>query len=448
MRWELSPDFAPLLESVLRSDGRTIKESPVKRVTRHDAGGRTWFVKRYQHEKVPLRPLKFFFKPSQARQEWQLAQQLENLRVPAVRHVALGERWGLGLRESILITEAFPGEPLDEVASPDLAAVLQFVHQLHERGVLQRDLHPGNILLNPATAEMRLVDLHGTVVQPALTQAERDANLAFLRIFLPVPVSAEIAERSAAMRRRYLAHRAWRCLKHNREFEPRSAGGLKWFVRRPLAEAQVMKILADPDGFLAREAEILKPGRSCTVGRSGGLVLKRFNLRKLGNLVKDFFRLSKARRAYQKAYHLEIAGVPTARAIATADRRIAGLLLRGYFLMEAIPDPRHLGQWTGDPRAAARQLAHVLAKLHNEGFSHRDLKETNLVFNGAGKLHIIDLEGLEYLGTVPPARAAADLARMARGAETHPAFTAALRKIFLRHYAKARGANPSRLLRG
>ena len=447
MRWELSPDFAPLLETVLKTEGRIIKESPVKRVTRHEVAGRIWFVKRYQHEKVPWRPLKFFFKPSQARQEWGVAQQLDNLNVPAVRHMALGERWGVGLRESILITEGFAGVPLDEAPAIDLSAVLKFVHGLHECGVLQRDLHPGNILLKAATGEMRLVDLHGAVIKPGLTQAECDANLAFLRIFLPVPVSAEIAQRSAAMRRQYLAKRAWRCLKHNREFEPREAGGLRWFVRRPFADASVMKILADPDGFLAREAEILKPGRSSTVGHADGLVLKRFNLRKFGNLVKDLFRLSKARRAYLKAYHLEIAGVPTARAIATADRRVAGLLLRGYFLMEAISDARHLGQWTGEACAAARQLADVLAKLHNEGFSHRDLKETNLVFDGAGKLHIIDLEGLEYLEAVPPTRATADLARFARGAEKVAAFTPSLRRIFLRRYAKARGGRLRELLR-
>ena len=138
----------------------------------------------------------------------------------------------------------------------------------------------------------------------------------------------------------------------------------------------------------------------------------------------------------------------SARAIATADRRVFGLLLRSYFLMEEIPDARHLGQWNGEPHAATRQLAEVLAKLHHEGFSHRDLKETNLVFDAAGKVHIIDLEGLEYLGTVPHARAAADLARFARGAEKMAAFTPSLRWLFLRRYAAARGGRLRELLRG
>ena len=130
VRWEVHPDCAPLLEAVLKSSGRTVKKSPVKLVTSHEVGGRTWFVKRYQHEAVPLRPLKFFFKPSQARQEWDVAQQLDALGVPGVRHVALGERWGIGLRESVLITEGFAGVPLDEAPSADLSAVLKFIHGL------------------------------------------------------------------------------------------------------------------------------------------------------------------------------------------------------------------------------------------------------------------------------------------------------------------------------
>src|SRR5207244_13219298 len=49
--------------------------------------------------------------------------------------------WTLtGLQESILITEGFDGtEP------NDWPRVVEFVRLLHERGVLQRDLHPGNM---------------------------------------------------------------------------------------------------------------------------------------------------------------------------------------------------------------------------------------------------------------------------------------------------------------
>ena len=189
MRWELQPDFAPLLDALLKSPGEMVKESPVKQVTVHQLGEKTFYIKRYLHHAVPLRSWKFFFKPTQARQEWELAQQLEARKIPIVRHVGLGERrtWS-GVQESILITEGFDGLPLIYVPGVDPAAVQRFVEHMHDQGVLQEDLHPGNLLVDKKTFELRLVDLHGTQVLPQLSAGQRETNMALLRVFLPITV--------------------------------------------------------------------------------------------------------------------------------------------------------------------------------------------------------------------------------------------------------------------
>jgi hypothetical protein len=95
VHWEIVADFAPLLDEVLNDAGQVVKQSPVKRVTAHRINDRVFFKKCYGHKAVPLRPLKFFLKPSQARQEWDVAQQLQSMQIPIVRHVTLGERWSL-----------------------------------------------------------------------------------------------------------------------------------------------------------------------------------------------------------------------------------------------------------------------------------------------------------------------------------------------------------------
>ena len=162
IRWHLQEDMEALLQPLLAGKGRVVKESPAKLVSVVEVGGRTFYVKRYRHSAVPLRPLKFFFKRSQAHAEWEVARRLESLGIPAVRHVALGERWSAtGLNESILITEGFDGVPLDQRSDFVPAAVLAFVERMHQAGVLQADLHPGNILVGKDPTEMRLVDLHG-----------------------------------------------------------------------------------------------------------------------------------------------------------------------------------------------------------------------------------------------------------------------------------------------
>jgi tRNA A-37 threonylcarbamoyl transferase component Bud32 len=443
VRWQLQPDFAPFLDALLKSPGETVKESPVKSVTRHQVGAKTFYIKRYLHHTVPLRSWKFYFKTTQARQEWDLALQLEARTIPIVRHVGLGERrtWN-GVQESILITEGFDGLPLIYVPGVDPSAVQRFVEHMHEQGVLQEDLHPGNLLVDKDTFELRLVDLHGTQVLPQLSAGQRDRNMALLRVFLPITVSPEVERLSAARRRALFHDRSRRWARHNRDFVPVHAGGLRWQVRSAFRNAAVDRVMSDPDGFLKAKAQILKPGRTSTVGKADGLVLKRFNFRKLENIVKDLFRPSRARRAFRAAYHLELLGIPTARPIAAADRRILGVLVRNYLLMEELAEAVDLGKlliggWVPDD-ATVRQAALLIARLHHEGFSHRDLKESNLVLGKGGKLFILDLDGLKFLHEVPLSRAVADLERFARGVVKFPAVTRRHRCLFLRTYCRAR----------
>lgn len=390
VRWELAEELP--LDALLVDAGRRIKESPVKLVTHHDVAGKTYYVKRYRHAGVPLRPLKFFFKPSQARQEWTVAQQING---PIVKHVALGERWTLtGLHESILITEGFDGH---EPVAADAERVLEFVRQLHERGILQRDLHPGNILVNKQ--ELRLVDLHGTILKTPSADEIAD-NLAQLRVFLPIPVPPEIERRSAELGRQHFAQRARRCLKRNRDFDRQDG----WHYRREFWKEE----WRDPETFLSR-ARILKRGRTSVVGAADGVVMKQYNIRRPSRLLKDLFRRSRAVQAYLKAYHLELAGIPTARPFAAGEKRVCRFLVKSWFVMEELTGVREI---TPQDDRAARAL---IARLHRAGFSHRDLKRSNIVINAQGEAFLIDLEGLRFEGEVSPERAAADLKRYERG---------------------------------
>lgn len=442
VRWELQPDFAPLLDEVLKAPGDLIKESPVKQVTLHRAGGNGFFVKRYLHAAVPLRPLKFFFKSTQAQQEWELARQLEERGIPIVRHVALGERrtW-TGVHESILITEGFDGVPLNEAPDVDPAIVLKFVEQMHERGVLQMDLHPANLLLRREPFELRLVDLHGAIVKPHLGRNERRQNLAILRSYLAIDVEPEIQRLSVVLRREHLYQRSRRCLRHNRDFAPLDVGGLKWQVRPALLNTAVHRILAAPDEFLARPAKLMKGGRSATVAGGDGFVLKRYNLRRVSRLFKDLFRSSPAFDCFRKAYHLELAGIRTARPVATTERRVLRFLIRSYFLMEEIPGAVSLEDRMKSGSISPEVIgstAKLIGRLHGEGLSHRDLKTSNIIFDAEGRPYLIDLDGLAYCGEVPKARARADLERMVRSVEQWIRIDRRQRWRFLRWYWRGR----------
>jgi tRNA A-37 threonylcarbamoyl transferase component Bud32 len=238
--------------------------------------------------------------------------------------------------------------------------------------------------------------------------------LAHLRMSLPIDVPEDVERFSRELRKRALRRRARRCLKVNRDFSVRRFGAWKWNVRTANLSASLERILEDPDGFLAR-ARPLKRGRSSTLAAAAGLVLKRYNFKKPLNALKDLLRGSRGRRGFQKAYHLELCGVATPRVLATADYRVWGLPTRSYVLMDEVPEAVDAGNWSEDPRRAGRSIGGLLARLHDEGFTHRDLKETNILFDAAGVPCVIDLDGLRFVSTVMEDEAREDLQRLARG---------------------------------
>jgi hypothetical protein len=222
-----------------------------------------------------------------------------------------------------------------------------------------------------------------------------------------------------------------------RETHTIERGGLRWIVRSDVPNPRAETILSAPDEFL-RRARVLKPSRSSAVSAQDGLVLKRYNFRKWRNLFKDFFRGSKARRCFFRAIQLEQARVHTARPLAFAEQRCCGVPLRSYLLMEEIPQAVNLAEWRGDTRRAIDALARLIARLHDAGFVHRDLKEGNILFDGGGKPFLVDLDGLRQVRCVKDGQAAADLARLAQAAAMPGRATRSDCARFLQSYCRTR----------
>jgi tRNA A-37 threonylcarbamoyl transferase component Bud32 len=296
--------------------------------------------------------------------------------------------------------------------------------------------------------EIRLVDLHGARVLENASEPERERNrdrmLSLLRMSLRLPVSRAVEKMSGELRKPALLERSRRCLKINRDFSLRHFGSWKWRVRSAAITAEMEKLFADPDAFIER-GRSLKQGRSSTVAAANGLVLKRYNFKKPLNLIKDLFRGSRGRRGFRKAYHLELCGVATPRVLATADGRALGFPLRSYVLMEEVADAIDAGRWAGDLRLAARALAELIGRLHEEGFTHRDLKETNILFDARGKPFLIDLDGLNFAVDASAAEAADNLRRLAEGLRAAGKLTRQSTISFMTVYCRLRRLSPRQL---
>jgi tRNA A-37 threonylcarbamoyl transferase component Bud32 len=431
----------------------------------HPGSASAWFVKRYRPCGI-FGALKSFFRSSRALRSFQLALKLQSLGILTASPIAAGERRRGGwVRESYLITREVPSVltwfdcddrfPSGPHRIPLLRQLACYFARLHDAGLSPTDANRNNLLVEGVRGgqpRLFLIDLDGLATRGRISPRRVCKDL--LRLMARGPASPRerlwfLAEycrsRQAPLVPRLLARQLWHELaargdafSATRDTDQRTFGEHSWLLRRSMLRPGVERVLREPDQFLQR-ARVLKPSRSSALSAGDGVVLKRYNYRKWTSRWKDLFRESRGPRSFWKAYLLECAGIPTALPIAASDQRWCGLVRRSYLLMEEVPGAKVLSDWTGDWRRGALLLADLLARMHNTGFSHRDLKDANLVVDAAGQFRLIDLDGLRYQPTVGDRAAAADLARLYRSC-LHWARppTRTNRARFLRYYSRRR----------
>ena len=451
-----------------------VKQSRAKVVYRMKMDGpqgpRTIYLKSYLTGNYFWRQFKYAFRTSPAMAEWRLARRLSARGVPIAPHLAVGEtRFLRTLQEASLITEGLPGwetisdflaghgEGRMRAVEPGLRQAFarelgKFVRLLHDRGVLQVDLHGSNILMRVVSGqpEFRLVDLDGIIVHRRVPWSGRVANLITLHIYFALHSSRadrlrflcaylgddkaarlpklsrrieSVAARAVKFSRR---ERALRCLKINRDFGRLKGAGLVWHGRRDLFNTEAEVVIENPNRLLTQPRVLIKDSPSSTVGHCMGFIIKRTNPKKLLNWIKDLFRPSRARDAYLKAYQLELCEIPTPKAVAYADWRHLGFLRHSYLITVEVAGAKTLDQFVrANPqmplagrRDLIRRLARLVASLHDAGFSHRDMKVLNILVGSEPerKLYVIDLDGLNDVGEISPRRVLKDLARLDRTA--------------------------------
>lgn len=200
----LGPHGLRLDEWLRAGQARPVKKGPHRVVYRVELPGLCCYLK---HNLLPdarawLRQL---VRPSKARMEYERALAVAARHVPTIVPLALGERRdGPWPRDSFLITHSLEdAAPLNRFLEADLpalppmrqarvrqalaVAVGQFMASLHEAGVLHRDLHCGNVLVQLGPDDqpsLYLIDLQAVRLHPPLSwPARRDNLILFNRWF-------------------------------------------------------------------------------------------------------------------------------------------------------------------------------------------------------------------------------------------------------------------------
>lgn len=316
-------------------------------------------------------------------------------------------RAGRGAGAHMLVFECIAAGRAPGLA--DVGAVVSILARLHAGGVRQRDLHFGNFLVS--TAAVYAVDGGGARRQRmgrraclrdlARLLADRspewdvsDAVTAYAQArgwTLSPRERGRIDALIAATRRRHAARFARKSVRDCTPFCVQAHARGMTATARDDADAELDAVLADPERALATGVP-LKRGRTATVVRSGGLVVKRYNVKSWAHWLRLKTRVSRARRAWQAGHGLRWLGVPTARPRALMERfdaapgSASAYLVLDYVDGIALADPTI--ERTPSVLGAVREL---FAALRMARFAHGDMKATNLVFSD-GKVHVLDLD--------------------------------------------------------
>jgi GT2 family glycosyltransferase/tRNA A-37 threonylcarbamoyl transferase component Bud32 len=163
--------------------------------------------------------------------------------------------------------------------------------------------------------------------------------------------------------------------------------------------------VADIEAFMETFGDTVLNRSRTTFVKSGRLgdkdiFLKRYNYKGLKDTVKNLFRKSRARRAFEGALMLDAGGIATPPVLFACEKRVCGVLLASYVAtlkVDARDLVAHVAE-NGWDAALVAETARFVRRLHEMGFIPVDLKGENLL-KSRDAILLIDLDRLRRPGT-------------------------------------------------
>ena len=315
----------------------------------------------------------------------------------------------------------------DEACLEMAQQLARLVDATHRAGARQTDQHIDNWAWDGA--RLHLLDAASfEYSEHALGESLRLQDLAAICVTLAPPaeclfraaISTEYLVDDEVLRGRLLyeldgaivalqAERTRRYFKKSRrtctEFVEMKANTHRMLHLRKADPEIVQALVADPEALMA-EGERVKSGNTCTVQRvmrgERSYILKRYNQQPLIDRVRKLFTDSRALKSWSSAWVLEMAFIPTARALAVYEDTRQCLPGLRYLLMEQIDGqllPEYIESCGTDAsriETVADGFVQLWESLGRLRAAHGDLKATNLIVGTDGRLYLFDLDAFRF----------------------------------------------------
>lgn len=305
-----------------------------------------------------------------------------------------------------------------------LAKLMQTTAHLHQQGLMQRDAHFNNFLVD--AHHVYTLDGHDVVMKKQPLSLHMSLkNLA--QLF--VNVSPRLLESSLSfLLSTYGDVRQWHDpqqhlsqlqyllqkirMKQERQRQKKIMRDCTEFVAeknfyqtlvcdRACYQADLAEILHDPEQFFCHpSAQILKEGHTATVIRVNiqghDLVVKRYNIKSRWHAVRRMFKPSRARRSWRNAHRLQGLEIAVAPPIALVEKHKGLWPLPAYYICQYIPGLSL--QETIDTSAEKnwQLLINVLKQLAAAQITHGDMKASNFLVTPQHVM-LIDLDSMKKL---------------------------------------------------
>lgn len=305
-----------------------------------------------------------------------------------------------------------------------LGLISEELAKQHSKGVLQKDMHLGNFLLQKE--KVFALDPAQMSFSRKVSKKKIIAQLAVLASFL----SEENVEEITSLCKQYAAVRSWKFSSADMTlFWKKQAAYRKYIINKSLKKRlrtnkrEVKTVKCDHHAVASRDffekmdfaqfvqnidqimtdGQILKDGNTCFVSRvkiaDKDIVIKRYNCKGLVHSIRHTLKRSRARRNWLHAHRLEMLNIPTAKPLAFIEKRRPLIVYKSYFITEYI-DGQGLDIFLADSTLSDQErlsmdkkITELLNKLDNHRITHGDLKHSNILIAN-NKPTLIDLDSM------------------------------------------------------
>ncbi len=501
-RWNVRPACADYfvghivkrLDGLESMNGNVIKSNPVRTLLRFEGGGECPpFVLKIYRVAGLLRRLKETLLGANARRENDNLLLLAGSGVATPLPIACGvEKAGPMVARSFLATEEVEGaqtlkELLQAAADDDpqrnrlLLHAAQMTAALDQTGLVHRDLHLGNILLDGAGRPI-LIDLQRARKPSRPSPAQRGTNLRqmaysvyhtlgeggvdeFLECYADCagqdpPDAQSLHEETWASIRKYrrihMASRTRRCLRTSSGFAVSSVGrGRLYHVKD--AGVDLKEILdrhkaSVEAGLYIKKTDKIVLTRINIKNRNRAVVVKQY-MPSIGSSLLAPLRGGRLRREWMHTHGLHVRGIGAPRPLALYETGAKGeaFLITEYLegfepLNEAIESLCSADADWDERRRLLAALAEFIAHIHTAEVYHHDLKANNVMAHRAPKeeyeFALLDTDRVSFGKPVTQQQIVNNLAYLNAAIGNHLPDTDRLR--FMKYYHAAGGPTVSK----